>query len=46
MGLRVIMLTGDNEKTARAIGKQAGVDEGIAGVLPDGKESVIRKLKS
>lgn len=46
MGLRVIMLTGDNEKTARAIGKQAGVDEVIAGVLPDGKESVIRKLKS
>ena len=45
MGLRVVMLTGDNEKTARAIGKQAGVDEVIAGVLPDGKESVIRKLK-
>ena len=39
------MLTGDNEKTARAIGKQAGVDEVIAGVLPDGKESVIRSLK-
>ena len=46
MGLRVIMLTGDNEKTAKAIGKQAGVDEVIAGVLPDGKESVIRKLKT
>ena len=39
------MLTGDNEQTAKAIGKQAGVDEVIAGVLPDGKESVIRKLK-
>ena len=39
------MLTGDNERTARAIGAQAGVDEVIAGVLPDGKESVIRKLK-
>jgi len=46
MGLRVIMLTGDNEKTAKAIGKQAGVDEVIAGVLPDGKESVIRRLKT
>ena len=46
MGLRVIMLTGDNEKTAKAIGKQAGVDEVIAGVLPDGKESVIRGLKA
>ena len=46
MGLRVIMLTGDNEKTAIAIGKQAGVDEVIAGVLPDGKESVIRRLKT
>ena len=45
MGLRVVMLTGDNEKTARAIGKQAGVDEVIAGVLPDGKEAVIRRLK-
>lgn len=45
MGIRVVMLTGDNEKTANAIGKQAGVDEVIAGVLPDGKESVIRELK-
>lgn len=45
MGIRVVMLTGDNEKTARAIGKQAGVDEVIAGVLPEGKEQVIRKLK-
>ena len=45
MGLRVVMLTGDNEKTARAIGKQAAVDEVIAGVLPDGKEAVIRRLK-
>ena len=45
MGIRVVMLTGDNEKTAGAIGKQAGVDEVIAGVLPDGKEAVIRKLK-
>jgi Cu2+-exporting ATPase len=45
MGIRVVMLTGDNEQTARAIGTQAGVDEVIAGVLPDGKESVIRKLK-
>lgn len=44
MGIRVVMLTGDNERTARAIGKQAGVDEVIAGVLPDGKESVIRSL--
>ena len=44
-GLHVVMLTGDNEKTARAIAQQAGVDEVIAGVLPDGKESVIRKLK-
>ena len=42
MGLRVVMLTGDNEKTAQAIGRQAGVDEVIAGVLPDGKESAIR----
>lgn len=45
MGIRVVMLTGDNEKTAQAIGAQAGVDEVIAGVLPDGKESVIRKLQ-
>ena len=45
MGIRVVMLTGDNEKTAKAIGAQAGVDEVIAGVMPDGKESVIRKLK-
>ena len=45
MGLRVIMLTGDNEKTARAIGKIAGVDEVIAGVLPDGKENVIKQLQ-
>ncbi|MGN0159511.1 MAG: heavy metal translocating P-type ATPase [Brotaphodocola sp.] len=45
MGIRVVMLTGDNHKTAQAIGVQAGVDEVIAGVLPDGKESVIRKLK-
>ena len=44
MGIRVVMLTGDNERTARAIGTQAGVDEVIAGVLPDGKESVIRRL--
>lgn len=44
MGIRVVMLTGDNERTAKAIGAQAGVDEVIAGVLPDGKESVIRKL--
>ena len=44
MGIHVVMLTGDNEKTAKTIGKQAGVDEVIAGVLPDGKESVIRKL--
>ena len=42
MGIRVVMLTGDNERTAQAIGAQAGVDEVIAGVLPDGKESVIR----
>ena len=46
MGLRVVMLTGDNERTARAIGRQAGVDEVVAGVLPDGKENVIRKLRS
>ena len=45
MGIRVIMLTGDNERTARAIGDQAGVDEVIAGVLPGGKEDVIRSLK-
>ncbi len=45
MGIRVVMLTGDNERTAKAIGAQAGVDEVIAGVLPDGKESVIRSLK-
>ena len=45
MGIHVVMLTGDNEKTARAIGAQAGVDEVIAGVLPDGKESVVRKLQ-
>ena len=44
MGIRVVMLTGDNQRTADAIGKQAGVDEVIAGVLPDGKESVIRDL--
>ena len=46
MGLRVVMLTGDNERTARAIGAQAGVDQVIAGVLPDGKESVVRRLQS
>ncbi len=46
MGIRVIMLTGDNERTARAIGAQAGVDEVIAGVLPDGKESAVRRLKA
>ena len=45
MGIHVVMLTGDNERTAKAIGRQAGVDEVIAGVLPDGKESVIRELK-
>ena len=45
MGIHVVMLTGDNERTARAIGAEAGVDEVIAGVLPDGKESVICKLK-
>lgn len=45
LGMKVVMLTGDNEKTAAAIGTQAGVDEVIAGVLPDGKESVIRRLK-
>ena len=45
MGIRVVMLTGDNERTAKAIGAQSGVDEVIAGVLPEGKESVIRSLK-
>ena len=45
MGIRVVMLTGDNERTAKAIGAQAGVDEVIAGVLPEGKEAVIRRLK-
>ena len=45
MGIQVVMLTGDNERTAKAIGRQAGVDQVIAGVLPDGKESVIRSLK-
>lgn len=45
LGIRVIMLTGDNERTANAIGRKAGVDEVVAGVLPDGKESVIRQLK-
>ena len=46
MGIHVVMLTGDNERTAKAIGQQAGVDEVIAGVLPEGKESVIRRLKT
>ncbi len=46
MGIKVIMVTGDNEKTANAIGKQAGVDKVIAGVLPDGKEKVVRELKA
>ena len=46
MGIRVVMLTGDNEKTARAIGTQAGVDDVIAGVLPDGKEAAIRTLRA
>lgn len=46
MGIHVVMLTGDNERTANAIGKQAGVDEVIAGVLPEGKENVIRRLKA
>lgn len=45
MGIEVVMLTGDNERTARAIGKQAGVDRVIAGVLPDGKEAVVRNLQ-
>jgi Cu2+-exporting ATPase len=45
MGIRVVMLTGDNERTAQAVGKQAGVDEVIAGVLPEGKEQVIQRLK-
>ena len=45
MGIRVVMLTGDNERTAKAVGAQAGVDQVIAGVLPDGKEQVIRSLK-
>ena len=45
MGIRVVMLTGDNERTAKAIGAQAGVDEVIADVLPDGKDSVISRLK-
>ncbi len=45
LGLRVVMLTGDNERTARAIGREAGVDQVIAGVLPDGKEAVIRSLQ-
>ena len=46
MGIRVVMLTGDNARTAKAIGREAGVDEVIAGVLPEGKESVIRELKT
>ena len=46
MGIRVVMLTGDNQKTAQAIGNQVGVDEVVAGVLPDGKEAVIKKLKT
>ena len=46
MGIRVVMLTGDNQRTADAIGRQAGVDEVIAGVLPDGKETVIRQLQA
>lgn len=45
MGIKVVMLTGDNERTAKAVGAQAGVDEVIAGVLPDGKEDVVKKLK-
>lgn len=46
MGIKVVMLTGDNEKTANAIGKLAGVDQVVAGVLPDGKEQVIKELKA
>lgn len=46
MGIHVVMITGDNERTAKAIGRQAGVDEVIAGVLPDGKENAVRSLKS
>ncbi len=46
MGIRVVMLTGDNERTAQAVGAQAGVDDVVAGVLPDGKESVIRELQA
>ena len=46
MGIRVVMLTGDNEKTAKAIGKQIGVDNVISDVLPDGKENVIKQLMS
>ncbi len=46
MGVRVVMLTGDNQRTAQAVGRQAGVDEVIAGVLPEGKEQVIRRLKA
>ena len=46
MGLKVVMLTGDNERTAQAIGRRAGVDEVIAGVLPDGKEAVVRELSA
>ena len=45
MGIKVVMLTGDNEKTARSVGRQAGVDKVIAGVLPDGKEAVVRGLQ-
>ena len=45
MGIKVVMVTGDNEKTAKAIGKAAGVDQVIAGVLPDGKEKVVRDLQ-
>lgn len=45
MGIEVVMLTGDNERTATAVGKQAGVDQVIAGVLPDGKEAEIRRLR-